>query len=137
MHQDLTPGVMTGLAWYYLRHTAGGRHFYAIGGDAHAARLAGIAVQRRTLLAYVITGLLVGSTPTDNIFFPFSFLIYRETPEIVSETMLLLRFPVEPCIDMRHCQPRRTNSYPYHQLVPATWAFAVLRAQSLQLVRHW
>jgi ribose transport system permease protein len=52
--------LVTALAWWYLRHTAGGRHFYAIGGDAHAARLAGIAVQRRTLLAYVLTGLLVG-----------------------------------------------------------------------------
>ena len=33
--------VLAALAWVYLRHTAGGRHFYAIGGDAHAARLAG------------------------------------------------------------------------------------------------
>src|SRR3954468_7636907 len=28
--------LITALAWWYLRHTAGGRHFYAIGGDAHA-----------------------------------------------------------------------------------------------------
>jgi ribose transport system permease protein len=52
--------IVTAIAWWYLRHTAGGRHFYAIGGDPHAARLAGVRVQRRTLLAYVITGLLVG-----------------------------------------------------------------------------
>jgi ribose transport system permease protein len=52
--------VITAIAWWYLRHTAGGRHFYAIGGDAHAARLAGVRVQRRVLLAYLITGLLVG-----------------------------------------------------------------------------
>lgn len=52
--------VIGAIAWWYLRHTAGGRHFYAIGGDAHAARLAGVRVQRRQLLAYVITGVLVG-----------------------------------------------------------------------------
>ena len=48
--------LITALAWWYLRHTAGGRHFYAIGGDAHAARLAGVRVQRRVLLAYLLTG---------------------------------------------------------------------------------
>jgi ribose transport system permease protein len=52
--------LITALAWWYLRHTAGGRHFYAIGGDAHAARLAGVKVQRRVLIAYLTTGLLVG-----------------------------------------------------------------------------
>jgi ribose transport system permease protein len=52
--------LVTAIAWWYLRHTAGGRHFYAIGGDAHAARLAGVRVQRRVFLAYLITGLLVG-----------------------------------------------------------------------------
>ena len=52
--------LISALAWWYLRHTAGGRHFYAIGGDAHAARLAGVKVQRRVLIAYLTTGLLVG-----------------------------------------------------------------------------
>ncbi|GAB3615794.1 ABC transporter permease [Okibacterium endophyticum] len=52
--------VLAALAWWYLRYTAGGRHFYAIGSDADAARLAGIRVQRRTIYAYVVTGLLVG-----------------------------------------------------------------------------
>ncbi|MBK7819731.1 MAG: ABC transporter permease [Tessaracoccus sp.] len=52
--------LLTALAWLYLRHTAGGRHFYAIGGDEVAAQLAGVNVKRRILLAYMITGLLVG-----------------------------------------------------------------------------
>ncbi|MFT3889780.1 MAG: ABC transporter permease [Arachnia sp.] len=52
--------LLTALAWLYLRHTAGGRHFYAIGGDEVAAQLAGVNVKRRILLAYIITGLLVG-----------------------------------------------------------------------------
>jgi ribose transport system permease protein len=52
--------VLVALAWLYLRHTAGGRHFYAIGGDQRAAELAGVKVRRRVLLAYLLTGLLVG-----------------------------------------------------------------------------
>ncbi|MET0933380.1 MAG: ABC transporter permease [Mycetocola sp.] len=48
------------LGWWYLRHTAGGRHLFAIGGNANAARLAGVKVQPRVLLAYAITGALVG-----------------------------------------------------------------------------
>ncbi|WP_432547170.1 ABC transporter permease [Kineococcus sp. SYSU DK004] len=52
--------VLAAAAWWYLRHTAGGRHFYAVGGDADAARLAGVAVRRRVLSAYVLTGVLAG-----------------------------------------------------------------------------
>ena len=52
--------ILTAIAWWYLRHTPGGRHFFGVGGDPVAARLAGIRVQRRILIAYVITGLLVG-----------------------------------------------------------------------------
>ncbi|BCJ46381.1 ribose ABC transporter permease [Actinoplanes ianthinogenes] len=59
-HAFLITALLTVAAWWYLRHTAGGRHFFAIGGDAQAARLAGVRVQRRVLLAYLITGLLVG-----------------------------------------------------------------------------
>lgn len=52
--------VIAAIAWSYLRYTAGGRHFYAIGSDATAARLAGVKVIRRTVMPYVITGLLTG-----------------------------------------------------------------------------
>jgi ribose transport system permease protein len=61
-HSFLVMIVIAGLAWYYLRHTAGGRHLYAIGNDSDAARLAGVKVQRRVLLAYVLTGALTGLT---------------------------------------------------------------------------
>jgi rhamnose transport system permease protein len=47
-------------AWWYLRYTPGGRHFFAIGSDGSAARLAGIHVERRAVIAYTVTGLLVG-----------------------------------------------------------------------------
>ena len=52
--------ILAAVAWWYLRHTPGGRHFFGVGGDPVAARLAGIRVQRRILIAYVVTGLLVG-----------------------------------------------------------------------------
>ncbi|MDF2827836.1 MAG: putative transporter permease protein [Mycobacterium sp.] len=59
-HSFVIMVVLAAVAWWYLRHTAGGRHFFAVGGDPVAARLAGIRVQRRILIAYVVTGLLVG-----------------------------------------------------------------------------
>lgn len=52
--------IVAAVAWWYMRHTVGGRHFYAIGGDAVAARLAGVKVPRRVLLAYLLTGALAG-----------------------------------------------------------------------------
>ena len=59
-HSFVITVALGAVAWFYLRHTAGGRHFFAIGGDPVAARLAGVQVQRRVLLAYLLTGLLVG-----------------------------------------------------------------------------
>lgn len=47
-------------AWWYMRYTAGGRHYYAIGSDNAAARLVGIKVNQRIVSAYVVSGLLVG-----------------------------------------------------------------------------
>ncbi|GHF71535.1 monosaccharide-transporting ATPase [Streptomyces mashuensis] len=60
----LTYGVLLVIALYAvvgyaLRHTAWGRHLYAVGDDAEAARLAGISVNRVLLSAYVVAGLTV------------------------------------------------------------------------------
>lgn len=52
--------VLAGLMWAYMRHWATGRHWYALGNDPSAARLAGIQVRRRLLAAYALTGLFVG-----------------------------------------------------------------------------
>lgn len=52
--------ILVVLAWYYLRHFPGGRHFFAIGDDENAAALAGVNVRRRVFLAYALTGVLVG-----------------------------------------------------------------------------
>ena len=59
-HSFVITLVVAAAVWWYLRHTAGGRHFYAVGGDPQAARLAGVSVRGRVLLAYVVTGLLAG-----------------------------------------------------------------------------
>lgn len=52
--------VLAAIMWFYMRSWPTGRHLYAIGGDAQAARLAGVRVRRRQLFAYVLTGALVG-----------------------------------------------------------------------------
>lgn len=43
--------------WLMLEHTAFGRRLYAIGGNAEAARLAGVPVRRLRLIAFGLTGL--------------------------------------------------------------------------------
>lgn len=45
-----------GAAWYVLRHTYFGRDVYAVGGNAEAARLAGVKVPRVIILVYAIAG---------------------------------------------------------------------------------
>ena len=49
--------VAVGL-WVLLERTVWGRMFYAVGGNAQAARLAGIRVERVRLAAYAISGIL-------------------------------------------------------------------------------
>lgn len=52
--------ALAAIVWVYMRNCAPGRHWYAIGGGASAARLAGIRVKRRVIAVYVLTGALVG-----------------------------------------------------------------------------
>lgn len=59
-HSFLLTLLLAAVAWWYLRQTPGGRHYYAIGGDPAAADLAGVRVRRRVAAAYVLTGALVG-----------------------------------------------------------------------------
>lgn len=46
------------LAWFTLQHTQFGRNVYAVGGNAEAARLAGIATRKTLLRVYIICGAL-------------------------------------------------------------------------------
>lgn len=59
-HSFIITLIVVAIAWWYLRHTTGGRHLYAIGGNENAARLAGVRVRPRKLFAYGVTGALVG-----------------------------------------------------------------------------
>ncbi|MFN8573314.1 MAG: ABC transporter permease [Gemmatimonadaceae bacterium] len=55
--------VMVGLyllAWFVLRETAAGRHVYAIGNNAEATRLTGIATDRVLVGVWVSAGVLYG-----------------------------------------------------------------------------
>jgi rhamnose transport system permease protein len=48
------------LTFLMLRYTRFGRHVYAVGGNADAARLRGVPVRRVTFFAYVFSGLTAG-----------------------------------------------------------------------------
>lgn len=48
------------VSWFVLERTRYGRHVYAVGGNAQAARLAGVRVRRVTTSVYVIAGLCAG-----------------------------------------------------------------------------
>lgn len=52
--------VVAFVLWLLLEHTQAGRNLYAIGGNAEASRLSGIAVKRYGLLALGISGACAG-----------------------------------------------------------------------------
>ncbi|MDH6261780.1 ABC transporter permease [Bradyrhizobium sp. BR13661] len=47
-------------AYLVQNHTRFGRHLYAIGGNAHAARVSGVPTQLYTVIAYIVCSLLAG-----------------------------------------------------------------------------
>jgi fructose transport system permease protein len=50
--------LLVAVLWYVLNHTAWGRHVYAVGDDAEAARLAGVRKDRVLLSVYIVAGLV-------------------------------------------------------------------------------
>jgi ribose transport system permease protein len=52
--------LVAAAGWVLLNRTTFGRRTFAVGGNAEAARLAGIRVQRHTVLLYVLSGLTCG-----------------------------------------------------------------------------
>jgi ribose/xylose/arabinose/galactoside ABC-type transport system permease subunit len=52
--------VFAAVAILILRYTVFGRSLYAIGGNAHAARLAGISLRKNLLLVFALSGLSAG-----------------------------------------------------------------------------
>ena len=55
-------GVMAVVIYVLTQHTPFGRHLYAIGGNEEAARVSGITVDRVSIGAFVIMGLIVAIT---------------------------------------------------------------------------
>lgn len=52
--------VVLAIAGWYMYTQRGGREFYAIGSDPHAANLYGLKVTRRVLTAFIVSGALAG-----------------------------------------------------------------------------
>ena len=50
--------VVVAIAWFVLRSTPFGRYVLAVGGNASAARLAGVPVRRTLVTVYALSGLL-------------------------------------------------------------------------------
>jgi methyl-galactoside transport system permease protein len=53
--------IITVIIWVLLKHTRQGTNFYAIGGNAQAARVSGINVERDLMCVYFYAGLLYGA----------------------------------------------------------------------------
>ena len=52
--------ALYGLAWFVLRETAAGRHVYAVGNNAEAARLVGVPTRKVLLGVYALAGVFYG-----------------------------------------------------------------------------
>jgi len=52
--------VIALLVWWLLTRMTAGRYMYAVGGNAEAARLAGVPVGRHVYLSFVLSGLIAG-----------------------------------------------------------------------------
>jgi ribose transport system permease protein len=56
----IVAAVVFAVSYVVLRHTTLGRYLYAVGANEKTARLSGLRTERLKLLAFVVTGLLVG-----------------------------------------------------------------------------
>lgn len=50
--------ILVAVLWYVLNHTAWGRHVYAVGDDAEAAKLSGIQTKKVLIAVYVLSGFI-------------------------------------------------------------------------------
>lgn len=58
--------LLIGAAWV-MKNLAAGRHVYAVGSDAEAARLAGVDPKKTTFSVFVLIGILVGIAAVMNL----------------------------------------------------------------------
>ncbi len=59
-HSIVAFGIIAVMAWFVLHRTVFGRHLFAVGKNAEAARFAGINTTRVIIMAYVICAVLTG-----------------------------------------------------------------------------
>lgn len=52
--------ILAIVIWWFVEHTPGGRYLRAIGGNAEAARLSGVRVDRWTWISLIISGTVAG-----------------------------------------------------------------------------
>ncbi|MDF5755125.1 ABC transporter permease [Spongiactinospora sp. TRM90649] len=52
--------LIAAAVWFVMRHTPLGRHLFAVGSNAGAARLVGLNVSRITFLSFALSGLVAG-----------------------------------------------------------------------------
>jgi ribose/xylose/arabinose/galactoside ABC-type transport system permease subunit len=69
--------ILTILAFIWLRYSKLGRSFYAVGGNAEAARLSGLSEQKIVLQAFAINGFFVGIA---SLLYATQFQIIQVTP---------------------------------------------------------
>ena len=52
--------ILAFILWWLTAHTPAGRYLYAIGGNADAARLSGVRIERYTTFALVTSATIAG-----------------------------------------------------------------------------
>lgn len=53
--------ILAVVIWWFLAHTPAGRYLHAIGGNAEAARLSGVRIERWTTVSLLISGVLAST----------------------------------------------------------------------------
>jgi ribose transport system permease protein len=89
------------LAWWLLDYTPAGRYFYAIGGNAESARLAGVAVGRWSWTSLIMSGTIAG----------FGGILYTSLsgPSLTFGSTLLLPAFAAAFLGSTQLQPGRFN----------------------------
>jgi ribose transport system permease protein len=114
--------VLAVIAWWFLAHTPIGRYMYATGGNAEAARLSGVHVDRWSWLSLILSGAIAG---LGGVFFTS-----QTGPSLVFGGSLLLPAFAAAFLGSTQLQPGRFNVW------GAILAIYVLAAgvQGLELV---
>ncbi|MEM9951104.1 MAG: ABC transporter permease [Chloroflexota bacterium] len=78
--------ILTVLAAIWMRYSAIGRSFYAVGGNAEAARLSGISEKRVVMQVFIINGIFVGIA---SVLYATQLSIIQATPPPALELFII------------------------------------------------